>query len=189
MGHLQIFLPTSMSKCAYEKDIDVSHMRGNASTETKRFCLAILHFFVGTKSTSFGADIGQNLNWVEMNIHEENHYTYAETIFNITIEKEMCNVRQILHGACAAYMVDLCTVASLVTLGTAQGFDGTGVSQSMNLVWHRAIRLRTVEAKKSKSYRIPCLEKLWADDKLCISATHSTVIMALIFNDKTKAKL
>lgn len=87
MVHLQNFLPTSMSKWAYEKDLDVSNMGGNASTEAKKFALAILHLFIGTKSTSFGADIGQNLNWTEMNIHKEGQYTYAKTIFEITVDR------------------------------------------------------------------------------------------------------
>jgi len=46
-----------------------------------------------------------------------------------------------LHGACAAYIIDPCAVSALITLGRTIGEDGTGVSQSMNLIWHRSIRL------------------------------------------------
>lgn len=68
----------------------------------------------------------------------------------------MCNVFGTLHGACAAYIIDpyvfysskevradlgRCSVSALITLGRTVGVDGTGVSQSMNLIWHRSIRL------------------------------------------------
>lgn len=68
----------------------------------------------------------------------------------------MCNVFRTLHGGCAAYIVDpyvftsfrhitvyrpslRCSMSALVVLGIQHGFDGTGMSQSMNLIWHRAI--------------------------------------------------
>ena len=71
----------------------------------------------------------------------------------------MCNVFGTLHGACAAYIIDpyvfysskvffevrvdrcRCSVSALITLGRTIGVDGTGVSQSMNLIWHRSIPL------------------------------------------------
>jgi hypothetical protein len=34
-----------------------------------------------------------------------------------------------------------CSVSALVVLGAAIGIDGTGVSQSMNLIWHQPAKL------------------------------------------------
>ncbi|KAJ7652556.1 hypothetical protein B0H17DRAFT_1101483 [Mycena rosella] len=48
----------------------------------------------------------------------------------------MCNVYGTMHGECAAYMLDPAKVAPAILLGLAKGFDGTGVSQSMNVHWH-----------------------------------------------------
>ncbi|KAH9482268.1 hypothetical protein JR316_0004366 [Psilocybe cubensis] len=174
-----------MSKWAYKKDLDVSHIDGNASTEAKRFGLAILHLFIGTKSTSFGADIGQYMNWTEMNIHKQGQYTFAETVFEVTVYQDMCNIHRILHGACAAYIVDLCTNASLVSLGTAEGFDGTGVSQFMNLVWHHPIHLgkkiKVVSTSVSGKGRLRTMRcELWTDGQICVSAVHSTVNVAIV---------
>ncbi|KAF9035396.1 hypothetical protein BDZ89DRAFT_922989, partial [Hymenopellis radicata] len=44
-----------------------------------------------------------------------------------------------LHGGCAAYLIDPCSVSSLVSSGFVTGRDGSGVSQSMNLIWHRPV--------------------------------------------------
>ncbi|KAL0581482.1 hypothetical protein V5O48_000525 [Marasmius crinis-equi] len=80
----------------------------------------------------------------------------ARTVCEIDVTRNMCNVYGTLHGGCAAYMIDpcvhlpnaflsedmpqmgdRCSVSALVTLGIVAGIDGTGVSQSMVLQWHR----------------------------------------------------
>ena len=48
------------------------------------------------------------------------------------------------HYACRGQLDDpfgfeRCSVSSLVALGVISGVDGVGVSQSMNLIWHRPI--------------------------------------------------
>jgi len=86
---------------------------------------------------------------------------------------DMCNVYGNLHGGCAAYIIDpyvslefqtthltltvslSCSASALVSLGLVLGFDGSGVSQSMNLQWHKPAKM---------SVGFPC----------CVSYTHST---------------
>lgn len=51
---------------------------------------------------------------------------------------------RILYASYSAVMQQTfyrCSVSSLVTLGIATGIDSTGLSQSMNLVWHQPIRV------------------------------------------------
>ncbi|KAK1225321.1 hypothetical protein PQX77_011739 [Marasmius sp. AFHP31] len=62
----------------------------------------------------------------------------ARTVCEIDVTPNMCNVYGTLHGGCAAYMIDPCSVSALVSLGIVTGVDGTGVSQSMSLQWHRS---------------------------------------------------
>ncbi|KAF5371137.1 hypothetical protein D9758_004299 [Tetrapyrgos nigripes] len=61
----------------------------------------------------------------------------ARTVCEITVTKEMCNIHGVLHGGCAMYMMDPCSVCALVALGVAIGTDGSGVSQTMFTQWHR----------------------------------------------------
>ncbi|TFK43961.1 hypothetical protein BDQ12DRAFT_675860 [Crucibulum laeve] len=171
--------PTPSSITA--KEIDVSHIKGNLSDEEKRSAAKVLAYFVSTRDNSYGADVGQRLKFMEANVWDrEGRAAYGETVFEIVVEKDMCNVFGILHGACAAYIVDPCSVSALVILGHAVGADGTGVSQSMNLIWHQAVRsgakLRVVSTSMFIRGRVRTARcELWDGDKLCVSAIHSTI--------------
>ncbi|KDR84177.1 hypothetical protein GALMADRAFT_54329 [Galerina marginata CBS 339.88] len=183
-----------MGEWVDKKHVDASDIRGNVSEETKKTCLMVFRFFVSTPGKSYGAEIGENLKLVEINILKMDRFgkgpsTYAETAVDVTVKKDMCNVFHILHGACAAYIVDLCSVSSLVALGTSLGFDGTGVSQSMNLIWHHPIHLgeevTVVSTSMSARGRVRTVKcELWSKNALCISAVHSTVNVV-----RTKGKL
>ncbi|KAG6867674.1 hypothetical protein C0993_012539 [Termitomyces sp. T159_Od127] len=136
--------PDASVTAAANADADAApHLiKGNVSEEEKRAALKILSHFVSTRERSYGADVGQQLRLVEINVWErDGHAATGQTIFEVDVTKEMCNVFGTLHGACAAYMVDPCSVSSLVVLGNATGIDGTGVSQSMNLIWHQPARV------------------------------------------------
>lgn len=122
---------------------------------------------------------------MEVNVYGkgEGHSSGApsgETVFEIKVERDMCNIYETLHGACAAYMIDPCSVSSLVALGLATGIDGTGVSQSMHLIWHQPAPLGTTLRIVSRSVflngRIRSARcEIWNGDQLCVSAVHSTV--------------
>ncbi|KIJ94376.1 hypothetical protein K443DRAFT_683795 [Laccaria amethystina LaAM-08-1] len=163
------------------KDIEVSHITGNLSDDAKRRSVSAFTYFVSTVDKSYGASVGQRLKPLEMNVWKEGSAAaYGETVFEITVDKDMCNVFGTLHGACAAYIIDPCSVSALITLGRTIGVDGTGVSQSMNLIWHRSIRLgsklRVVSTSMSLRGRVRSSRcELWEGDNLCVSAVHSTV--------------
>ncbi|KAF5371138.1 hypothetical protein D9758_004298 [Tetrapyrgos nigripes] len=163
--------------------LDVTGIRGNVSDQSKRLALNIFSHFIGAKEQSFGAEVGQRLKLVEMNVWVRNgKASQAQTVFEITVQKDMCNIFGTLHGACATYIVDPCSVSALVVLGAAMGIDGTGVSQSMNLIWHQpaqmGTKLRVVSTSVYIEGRIRTSRcELWGvnDDKLYVSAVHSTV--------------
>lgn len=145
-------------------DVDVSQIKGNVSDEEKRLGANIFAYFVNAREESYGAEVGQRLRLVEMNIWGKDARGAAaqgQTVFEIDVEAgecqsvsavalmssadgqhaDMCNVYGTLHGACAAYIVDPCSVSSLVVLGAAIGADGTGISQSLNLIWHQPAKM------------------------------------------------
>ncbi|KAJ7500016.1 hypothetical protein FB451DRAFT_1430764 [Mycena latifolia] len=72
----------------------------------------------------------------------------------IEVTGSMCNVYGVMHGGCVATVLDsqavwmqpVTTVAMVVLLGLAKGFDGTGVSQAMNVHWHHAAPLQLINA-------------------------------------------
>ncbi|PBK67118.1 hypothetical protein ARMSODRAFT_959788 [Armillaria solidipes] len=165
--------------------IDVSTIKGNISDEEKQLGANIFSYFVNSREESYGAEVGRRLRLVEMNIWGRDACGTAaqgQTIFEIDVEKDMCNVFGTLHGACAAYIVDPCSVSSLVVLGAAIGADGTGVSQSLNVIWHQpakmGTKLRVVSTSVFIHGRIRTARcELWDKerDKLYVSAIHTTV--------------
>ncbi|KZT29495.1 hypothetical protein NEOLEDRAFT_1175176 [Neolentinus lepideus HHB14362 ss-1] len=62
----------------------------------------------------------------------------AVVVIELDVDEDMANPYGTLHGACAAYLVDLCASTPLVALGVALGVDGTGMSQAMDIVYHTA---------------------------------------------------
>ncbi|KAK0443911.1 uncharacterized protein EV420DRAFT_1622822 [Desarmillaria tabescens] len=156
--------------------IDVSTIKGNISDEEKQLGANIFSYFVNSREESYGAEVGRRLRLVEMNIWGRDASGTAaqgQTIFEIDVEKDMCNVYGTLHGACAAYIVDPCSVSSLVVLGAAIGADGTGVSQSLNVIWHQPAKMY-VSFSPSLD-RFPCRRNLREPHKLYVSAVHTTV--------------
>ncbi|KAF9458491.1 hypothetical protein BDZ94DRAFT_1201082 [Collybia nuda] len=172
---------TSASSLQTTSRLDVSSIKGNLSDEEKLQCAKVFARFVSTREKSYGADVGQRLKFIGMNVWGKGSSSaYGETIFEIEVEKDMCNIFGTLHGACAAYIIDPCSVSSLVVLGTVTGVDGTGVSQSMNLIWHQparlGTRLRVVSTSVFIHGRVRSARcELWNGEQLCVSAVHSTV--------------
>ncbi|KAF9024411.1 hypothetical protein BDZ89DRAFT_121502 [Hymenopellis radicata] len=92
-----------------------------------------------------------------------------------------------------------CSVSSLVVLGAAIGADGTGISESLNMIWHQPAKMYTFTIIPTyhvsyHSYRATKLRvlsnsvyihgrirtarcEIWdrEKDKLYVSAVHSTV--------------
>lgn len=174
-----------------------SQIRGNVSEDAKQYCMAIFKHFVN-ESHWFGSKIGHSVKLVEVNVWDVEDASSssgspetaegsgrlkparAETVFEVKVTEDMCNLFGIMHGACAAYLIDHCSVSSLVALGYHLGKDGSGLSQSMNIIWNEAApigsKLRIVNTSIILRGRVrTCKSDLWNGTKLCVTATHSLV--------------
>ncbi|KAG6845527.1 hypothetical protein H0H87_007771 [Tephrocybe sp. NHM501043] len=69
-------------------DTNVTHVKGNVNEEEKRVALQIFTHFVSTREKSYGADVGQRLRLVEVNVWVKDGQTgTGETIFEIVVTK------------------------------------------------------------------------------------------------------
>ncbi|TFK46949.1 hypothetical protein OE88DRAFT_841592 [Heliocybe sulcata] len=160
---------------------ETSKIKSNLRIEDLQLCLNILQYFVNGGHV-FANFVGQRFDIEEMSIHEKGPGKEGRAVVEITVEKDMTNPYGTLHGACAAYLVDLCTSVPLVALGIATGIDGSGMSQSMDIIYHSAApvgcRLR-IEATtltiggRIMAARCEMLNK--KNGKLLISATHTKI--------------
>ncbi|KIK52996.1 hypothetical protein GYMLUDRAFT_49574 [Collybiopsis luxurians FD-317 M1] len=177
----------------------MAHMQGNLPLKLKEENERFFRHFVGTPQTSFGASIGNALQLVQCDIFlprgeailegksaEEvqklKKSAESQTICEIDVTKDMCNIYGTLHGGCAAYLIDLCSSTAIVCYGLYTGTDGTGVSTSMNIQWHRPIttgkKLRIVSNTVFVEGIIRSSRSELRDqqtNKLYVSAVHSTL--------------
>ncbi|KAG2013115.1 hypothetical protein CC2G_010055 [Coprinopsis cinerea AmutBmut pab1-1] len=161
----------------------VSRMSGNACDGVKWYCWAVFRHFVGESGTWFASSIGTSVRLVEVNLWSTDGNgkpTKAESVFEVVVTKEMCNPFGILHGACAGYLLDYCSVTPLVALGYHNGEDGTGLSQSMNIIYHGAApigsKLRIVSASIVLRGRTRiCKAEIWSGSKLRMTGIHSLI--------------
>ncbi|KAJ8087225.1 hypothetical protein PM082_006055 [Marasmius tenuissimus] len=173
---------------------DVSWVKGNISDEGKRLVLGIVSYFIGSKEGCFGFSIGERLRLIEANVFaKDGEASQGKTVFEITIDKDMCNSFGTLHGACATYFVGPCTMSAMGMLGAALGIDGTGVSQSVNINWHQPAAVGTILHIVSTSVfitgRIRTSQcEIWDKDQrtLYASAVHSTVNTFRSSSDRSK---
>jgi hypothetical protein len=87
--------------------VDITNVQGNASDDAKRFTWSLFKLFLGGPEW-FGGAAGAHLELVEANIWEEtaSEPAKAQTVFEVEVTKDMCNIFGVLHGACAAFFVD-----------------------------------------------------------------------------------
>jgi hypothetical protein len=71
-------------------NVDISQIKGNITDEQKQLGVNVFFHFVSTTGRSYGADIGQRLKIMEMNVWDKGvrgPADYGETIFEIEVTK------------------------------------------------------------------------------------------------------
>ncbi|KAJ7098510.1 hypothetical protein B0H15DRAFT_771944 [Mycena belliarum] len=128
--------------------INAQKIRGNISDTDKQLSANIFTYFTTGSDrflapAPFAREIGRRLRIVELNVRENEPTGTAESelVAEIEVAEDMSNVYGTMHGACAVCLLDPTTVGAMVLLGLVKGFDGTGVSQVMNIHWHHPARL------------------------------------------------
>lgn len=181
-------MPAAASQFTDLPVVDISNVKGNASDETKRQVWSTFKYLLGSPGW-FNHSIGDSIQCKEVNVwgpkdpstaSPSEEAPRAETVFEVEVTPDMCNLFGILHGGCTAYLIDHCSVTSTMALGCHIGEDGTGLSQSMNIVWVEAAplgaKLRIVNTSMVIRGRVrTCRSELWNGNKLCASGVHSLV--------------
>ena len=193
---------------------DASKISGNLTLEQKQLCANVLSYFI-IEGNAFGCGIGKRIRLVEINVlrpREKGGHLRGRTVCEIQVERgndfalaiappsrkltsflDMCNIYGVLHGGCAAYMIDSfvfsrfrpcpsnsntsrlsCSSSSLVALGVAKGLDYSGMSQALNIIWHGPA---PVYVSPYSGHRTTCLMiTLWSSGtKLKIVSTSVVV--------------
>jgi hypothetical protein len=95
---------------------------------------------------------GQSVKYKSRKVRQNFQQACPYLVCNVC-DVDMCNIYGTLHGGCAAYMIDSyvllpsvdflievalrCSSSSLVALGVVKGADYGGMSQALNIIWHK----------------------------------------------------
>ncbi|KAH9832956.1 HotDog domain-containing protein [Rhodofomes roseus] len=71
----------------------------------------------------------------------EDGKTHTRVVFEVTVSQDMCNAHNMMHGGCAAFLVDACTSVALVVQGLVTGGALDLVSQSLDTTYHAGAKL------------------------------------------------
>jgi len=96
-----------------------------------------------TREGDFADLVQRNLRITECStfVRPEDGKTHARVVYETTVTKDMCNAHGMMHGGCAAYLVDCCTSIALVVMGLATGSPVDLVSQSLSTTYHAGAKL------------------------------------------------
>ncbi|KAF8839812.1 hypothetical protein BDN67DRAFT_708254 [Paxillus ammoniavirescens] len=146
--------------------IDAAAIGGNASKQLKQSLLDIVTAMAkGIKARGFRGfepDIVSRLEWTEVSVlknPEEPTKLEGRVVLEITVEDDMLNEHDTLHGAFSALLIGRCSVIPIALLGLATtGKPNLGVSQSLNMQFHAPAmigdRLRIVNTTISLGNRV-----------------------------------
>ncbi|KAJ3741446.1 HotDog domain-containing protein [Lentinula detonsa] len=112
---------------------------GNGSEEVKAHLKDIPKLFLNNRPNSFAASVITRLSLTEVSIKSnavEPQRKEGLVVHTITVEEDMVNGGGNIHGGCSAFLIDICSTASIMALKISQGLTTLDVSQSLNIVYH-----------------------------------------------------
>ncbi|KAI0265062.1 HotDog domain-containing protein [Gloeopeniophorella convolvens] len=151
-------------------------IKGNLSPELKQKLESLMHEAMA-RPTEFGGNISKRVVLTEASIVpkvEEESRTEARIVCEMVVEQDMANPGGVLHGACAALLIDVCS--TLVFLASSRG---PGVSASMDVIYHAPAavgsKIRIINTAMAVGGRIMSARtEIWDDTtkRLCVTGIH-----------------
>jgi acyl-coenzyme A thioesterase 13 len=136
--------------------LDVAHIKGNVSDDTKRLVAQPMQTFMATDPSGnvigFAPTVVERLEIIEVSVHpkrDEPRKKEAYVVIELDALEDTLNGGANVHGGCHAFLIDVCSSLALAAYSLeAQGMFSTTVSQSLNVVYHApapgGVRLRIV---------------------------------------------
>ncbi|KZT70301.1 hypothetical protein DAEQUDRAFT_737514 [Daedalea quercina L-15889] len=132
--------PPNAAKVAQYKSI-ISGAKSNLSSEQLDKVAYILAWH--GPDDGFATSVIEKLQITECGtfVRPEDGTTHGRVVYEGTVTQDMCNAHDMMHGGCAAFLVDCCTSIALVAMGLATGSPVDLVSQSLTTTYHAGAKL------------------------------------------------
>ncbi|KAK1231412.1 hypothetical protein PQX77_005475 [Marasmius sp. AFHP31] len=122
-----------------------SRIQGNASEDVKRRLGNPSKLFMtrdeggNYKSLGYSMEIFRRLEITEISFEKypgEPSKRFSRVVCELDVEPDMVNNEECLHGACSAYLVDMCTNIAILAYQLSTNKEGPSISQSINTLYH-----------------------------------------------------
>ncbi|KZT58490.1 hypothetical protein CALCODRAFT_494741 [Calocera cornea HHB12733] len=132
----------------------------------------------------FGYENKKHIKFVTLNVYGEEDRSgkekrTIETIHEVTVTKAFLNSGGNMHGGCTAFLIDVCSSATLSPFAEGDKGDKMSVSMNLNVIYHAPAPLGTPLRVISKSVtaggRVQTVRsEIWdiKRDKLVASGVH-----------------
>ncbi|KAH7096648.1 hypothetical protein BKA62DRAFT_491935 [Auriculariales sp. MPI-PUGE-AT-0066] len=149
---------------------------GSATLEQKEVLARSILFF-GRPGGDFAADVASRIRPVRYDVFQDaTNKTRTEMECELVVGDDMLNYHRTLHGGCTAYLIDVCTMHSLIPI--VQGH----LTLSMDFVCHapapHGVTLKIVSKTITLGKRVFSLRcKIYDKNtgRLCVSGNHLKV--------------
>ncbi|KAG7098036.1 hypothetical protein E1B28_000012 [Marasmius oreades] len=169
-------------------DFMIAAIEGNAADDIKRILADPRKLFLTQvdgkwKSTGYSMEIFRRLQvneiWFEEHQEEPSKYV-SKVVCELQVEPDMANNEHYMHGACGAYLTDMCSNIVFLAHGMATNNPTPSVSQQINTIYHSPAsvgdRLRIVSTTMSVGERTMTARiEIWnaTRHRLVVSGLHT----------------
>jgi len=131
----------------------------------------------------FAESVGERLKLTEVSVNkkvEDSAKTEGRVVCEIEVSRDMLNWGFTVHGGCIAYLVDLCTSLSAITIDEREGDPiRFSISQALNILYHGPAHLgdvlRLVSTTVANGRRVQTIQcEVWntTQHRLAASGVH-----------------
>ncbi|KZT06487.1 uncharacterized protein LAESUDRAFT_653521 [Laetiporus sulphureus 93-53] len=135
-----------------------------------------------TREGDFADTVITNLKAIELTIFDRPQDGKQQTrvVFELTVNNDMLNAFDMMHGGCIAFLVDVCSSVALSLLGIVTNGNVAYVSQALNTTYFAGAplgaKLQIISTTTSVGSRIAIAEtEIWdmTDRRLVASGIHT----------------
>ncbi|KAJ3562825.1 hypothetical protein NP233_g9335 [Leucocoprinus birnbaumii] len=134
----------------------IANITGNAPQEIKELPVKWLMIY-RARGNSFSCQIADRIKVVDVSVVpnvDDPLKNDGRVTTEIEVTPDMCNAQGVLHDGCKVFLIDECSATVLTTINAFEGHGFmSGVSQTMNVLFHAPATIRTTAQRYKTSDR------------------------------------
>ncbi|KAI0771090.1 hypothetical protein BD413DRAFT_476692 [Trametes elegans] len=134
------------------------------------------------RNVDFAHSVGARTRLKEVEVYrrQRDKKMQARVVYELTVERDMLNRANTMHGGCTSFLVDVCSSIALALLGMVQSTPADFVSQAMMTTFHAPAPLGATlnivcTTTSFGSRTVSARAEIWdvTHSRLCMSGVHN----------------